>query len=36
MERLIRIMMVVGIFSMCVILLGLAVGFVYALAMWIR
>lgn len=36
MERLIRILLAVGIFATCVILLGLAVAFVYALAMWIR
>lgn len=35
MERLIRILLVVGILA-TVILLGLAVWFVYALAMWIR
>lgn len=36
MERMIRILLAVGILATCVILLGLAVGFVYALAMWIR
>ena len=36
MERLIRILLAVGILAMCVILLGLAVWFVYALAMCIK
>ena len=36
MERMIRILLAVGILATCVILLGLAVWFVYALAMWIR